>query len=495
MERAYTSGLPRERRAGVPPAGPGCRSHPCYDSVQPMTVAFATLFLGLVAGVQPVELVVGEGVARVELLLDGEVVGERAEAPWEMPCDFGDELAPHELVAVARDADGEELGRARQWINLPRSEAEATVVLEGAEDGREAVARVSWESLANQVPRAVAVTFDGRPLPVADPRAVRLPDHDPGQLHFLRVELDFTANLSAVTELVFGGAYRGETATELTAVAVEVESRRRDLEPGSLAGRLTAGDRPLVPAAVEEGPAEVVVVMDRPAQEVLWQLGRRWAPRSTGAMVRSDPRAPLVLPGSQEVAPSGPAALGAIRHSFRLAEGQGLRFLWPFSRSQDHRRVRYLLFSRSEDHPPKDGGVLWLLTAAQQPPFSLAEQRLADAVAVAGISASARGRRRAVVLVLSEEPPDASQLSPAAVRRYLAHLGVPLFVWSVGEVTEEVSAAWGEVRSVRRKSWFREAVDELSGSLERQRIVWVEGLHLPQQVTLTDPAGDLRLVR
>lgn len=460
-----------------------------------MTVAFATLFLGLVAGVQPVALVVGEGVARVELLLDGEPVGERTEPPWEIPCDFGDELTPHELVAVARDAEGAELGRARQWINLPRSEAEATVVLEGAEDGRGAVARVSWESLAGQVPREVTVTFDGRPLPVPDPRAVALPDHDPETLHFLRVELDFTANLSAVTELAFGGAYRAETATELTALAVEVEGRRRRLEPAELAGRLTAGGRPLVPVAVEEGPAEVVVVMDRAAQEPLWELGRRWAPRATGTMVRSDPRAPLALPGSQEVRPSGGAALASLRRSYRLADGQALRFLWPFSRSQEHGRVRYLLFSRSEDHPREDGGVLWLLTAAQQPPFSVAEQRLADAVAVAGMSASARGRRRAVVLVLSEEPSDASQLSPGAVRSYLGRLGVPLHVWSVGDVSDEVAAAWGEVRSVDRQARFRNAVEELSEHLERQRIVWVEGLHLPQAVELEDGAGGLRLVR
>ncbi|HSL84968.1 MAG TPA: hypothetical protein VLF66_19490 [Thermoanaerobaculia bacterium] len=460
-----------------------------------MTVAFASLFLGLVAGVQPVALAVGEGVARVELLLDGELVGERTEPPWEIPCDFGDGLAPHELVAVARSAEGAELGRARQWINLPRSEAEATVVLEGAEDGRGAVARISWESLANQVPRQVTVTFDGRPLPVADPRAVPLPDHDPETLHLLRVELDFTANLSAVTELVFGGAYRADTATELTAVAAEVEGRRRGLEPADLAGRLATGGRPLVPVAVEEGPAEVVVVMDRAAQEALWELGRRWAPGHAGASVRSDPRAPLALPGAQEVRPSGAAALSSLRHSYRLAQEQSLRFLWPFSRSQEHGRVRYLLFSRSEDHPPQDGGVLWLLTPAQQPPFSAAEQRLADAVAVAGMSASARGRRRAVVLVLSEEPSDASRLAPAAVRRYLGHLGVPLFVWSVGPVSDEVAAAWGDVRPVDRQARFRNAVEELSESLKRQRIVWIEGLHLPQAVELTGEAEGVRLVR
>jgi hypothetical protein len=65
----------------------------------------------------------------------------------------------------------------------------------------------------------------------------------------------------------------------------------------------------------------------------------------------------------------------------------------------------------------------------------------------------------------------------------------------VGTVPDEVAEAWGDVRPVPTKSALRRAVNELSESLERQRIVWVEGLHLPQQVGLSDAAGDLRLVR
>ncbi|HEX6198749.1 MAG TPA: hypothetical protein VF150_00675, partial [Thermoanaerobaculia bacterium] len=64
-----------------------------------------------------------------------------------------------------------------------------------------------------------------------------------------------------------------------------------------------------------------------------------------------------------------------------------------------------------------------------------------------------------------------------------------------GDVPEEVAAAWGEVRPVDRQARFRGAVEELSEHLERQRIVWVEGLHLPQAVELSEPAGDVLLVR
>lgn len=442
-------------------------------------VAFASLFLGLVLGVQPVELVVGDGVARVELLLDGEPVGERTAAPWVIPVDLGQSLSPHRLEAIARDGEGAELGRAVQWLNLPRAQAEATVVLSGGEGGRGVVAHVAWESVVRQEPRNVQATFDGRPLPVADPGRIPLPDHDPAQLHLLRVEIEFSANLGAVAELVFGGGYGNQTATALTAVPVTVEEGRGELTVAALEGRLFAGDTRLRPVAVEASQAEVVLVMDRRAQAPLVSRARRWAARHARRGIGGGPSF---------------GSLALLRNDMRLGEGQVARFLWPFSRAGDHAEVRYALFPRSEDHPPADGGLLWLMTAAQQPAFSVEEQRLADAV-VAGMTAAGHGRRRAVILLLSEEPRDASQFAPETVRRYLSRLGVPLFVWSVGKVPPEVEEAWGEVRSVLRESWFRSAVQEVSGALERQRIVWVEGLHLPQEITLSGDVEGVRLVR
>lgn len=464
-----------------------------------MTVAFASLFLGLVLGTQPINLVVGEGVARVELVLDGEVVGTAEGPPWTIPCDLGRTLAPHELVAVARDAEGEEVGRARQWINLPRPEAEASVVLEGVEDGRGGVANVTWGTVVDDRPLAVAASFDGQALEVADPSRIPLPDHDPESLHFLRVEIDFASSLTAIAEVVFGGSHRGDTATELTAVPVLVEERGSDLPPPSaMDGWLSVGDRHATPVAVESGPAEVVVVMDRAAQEELRDMLRSW---SSGTVITSSQQP---TPGSQRTLRVPNANQGGTRRSTRpespfrftmmLGEDQLLRFLWPFSRLQGQERLRYALFPRSEDHPPSHGGVLWLLAAAQQPPFALDEQRLADAVAVAGMTSSARGRRRAVVLLLGDDPADASQFSAPAVRDYLDHLRVPLFVWTIDEPTERMRAEWGEVARIDRERWMRRAVRKLSRTLERQRILWIEGLHLPQDVALSDRASGLVLV-
>ena len=58
-------------------------------------------------------------------------------------------------------------------------------------------------------------------------------------------------------------------------------------------------------------------------------------------------------------------------------------------------------------------------------------QRLADAAAVAGLQALAANRPRAVLVVLGEQPKDASRYDAETVRRYLESVRVPLVVWSL----------------------------------------------------------------
>ena len=87
-------------------------------------IAFLTLFLGLVTGVQPVEFTVTDPqVVRMELRLDGRTIGVLQRSPWQLNCDFGPALVPHELVAVGFNSAGVPVGRAQQWINMPRRRA------------------------------------------------------------------------------------------------------------------------------------------------------------------------------------------------------------------------------------------------------------------------------------------------------------------------------------------------------------------------------------
>jgi len=466
-----------------------------------MIVAFASLFLGLTLGVQPVTVAVADQVAGVEILLDGQQVG-MAEAPsWTVSVDFGSRLAPHELEAVALDAKGVELSRTSQRVNLPRPAAEAEVVIEGGEEGRGGVARVTWDSVAASVPRSVDAALDGRSLKVADPRRIPLPSYDPKQLHFLRVELEFSDTVSAVAEATFGGVYQNDTRTDLTAVPVVPEKGApKRLEAADLQGWFATVDgEPLEPVAVESGPAEVVFVLDGAAQRKLWELG--WKMNLPGSSVNRGTIDPLHSrpPGVRETARTGAGRpdLSKLRYSMQLGKDQLLRLLWPVAQpgAAGENRAAVELFPRSEDHPPGDGGVLWLLSEAHQPAFSLADQRLVDALAVAGMTSTLRARRRAVVLVLTERPVDSSRLHPANARRYLEQIGVPLFVWIVGEVSEPMRQVWGDgVRSIDARHRLSRAVREVSDAVDEQRIVWFEGRHLPQQIVVTGQA-QVRRVR
>lgn len=460
-----------------------------------MTVSFVSLFLGLTLGLQPVTVAVAPEVASVELLLDGEPAGVAGrEGAWTVKIDFGTELAPRELVAVAFDAAGEELGRARQSINLPRASAEAEVMIEGAGTGEGAVARVSWESVKPPEPRRVIATFDGEPVAVTDPRRIELPSHDPELLHFLSVQLEFSDTVTATAEASFGGTYGDTTRTELTAASVEVAAGAPEPTPERLAGWLaTTGGEFLTPVAVEEGPAEIVVVLDREAQPALWEVARRQllfqAQRSAGGENRYR-RALRRTEGSERPETS------FWRREMLLHEGQTLRLLWPYPERVEREGATFELFPRGEDHPREHGGVFWLLCQLEPPEFPVADQRLADAAALAGLTATGRGRRRAVVLLLTPKPQDASRLDPGVVRRYLARLGVPLEIWVVGRPGRAMGQAWGDaVRSVDTTDAFGQAVEDLARRLDRQRIVWVEGRHLPQEIELTGRARGLRMAR
>src|SRR5512136_2008019 len=117
-------------------------------------IVFETMLLGLVFGLQPVTLMVGPQVKSVDVRLDGTTIGVLTGEPWSTQCDFGESPHPHELVAIARDGSGKVIGRARQWVNMPRAEAEATLLLErGPESHRVVAARLAWNEVKGTAPK------------------------------------------------------------------------------------------------------------------------------------------------------------------------------------------------------------------------------------------------------------------------------------------------------------------------------------------------------
>src|SRR5450830_1165662 len=130
-------------------------------------ISFVTLLLGIAVGVRPVEVATDPAVAAVEFRLDGRLLTVLTAPPWKLLVDFGAPL-PHDLVAVARNGEGAEIGRAVQRFNLPRSRAEATLTLLSGTGGRGRAARLVWASAVSENPERVELTMDGQALATND---------------------------------------------------------------------------------------------------------------------------------------------------------------------------------------------------------------------------------------------------------------------------------------------------------------------------------------
>ena len=431
-------------------------------------IEFVSLLLGLVIGVQAVEVQVAEPVARVEMVLDGEVVAAAAEPPWSFDVDLGSELAPHELAAVARDAVGREIGRAVQFVNLPRPVAEARWSFENDERGLPAVALLAWEHLWSRPPQGIEVQLDGEPLAAvavaAELYRVELPGYDAGELHLLTAELRFPDDGRAHAEAVFGGVYGERVETELTALPI-VYATRRPPTVLRLAGSFRRDGRELEVAAVERSGADVVVVRDEAAQ--VW-LARRVAEQEERMrgfhLTRSRLHDLLPLGAETRLRFVWPSRVA-------VAEGSGLR-------------IDPEQFAAPLVHPGDGPGLAEVLAGLEAPPVP---QRVADAVAIAGVVAATGNRPRAVVLAFDPGTPDSSRHRPDEVRRFLARLHVPLFVWSIGG---DAGPEWGEVAPIGGWEGLQQAVRQVRRTIDSQAVVWLDGRHPPQAVELA--AGERR---
>jgi len=424
-------------------------------------ISFVTLLLGIALGVRPIEVQAAPPVASVEFRLDGRLLTVLSAPPWKMLVDFGAPV-PHELVAVARNGEGAEIGRAVQRINVPRSLslAEATLTLLPGTGGRGRAARLAWASALSAKPERVELSMDGQALAADDLERIALLDFRPADVHVLRAVLDFKEGTRATAELLVGGVrressngpetVRGETQAELTAVPVVFGGRAP--KESELDGWFLADGQPVHVEAVEESPGEIVVVKDERAGSWLAELeGRRW----------------YLTP---------------------LRKGQRLRFCWPGILGPGDAAPGYDVFLRSSDYVAPQS-VSKLLIGVWPPEFH-GPTRLADAVAVAALSAAAGNRPRAVVLLVAG-PDDESDMPVEWVRGYLRALRVPLFVWAKNK---KIASSWGKVDVLTNVGDLDGAASRLTKAVERQRIVWLEGGHLPQAISLSPKARKVTLV-
>src|SRR5687767_14516596 len=213
-------------------------------------LVLVTRLLGLVRGEYPVTIEVDPKVARVELLRDSRIVATVKGAPWQALVNFGEELAPQELTAIAYDASGAVVGRDTQLVNLPRPAAEAVIDLRRETNGLRATLR--WQHIASENVRDITWKLDGNDLGQSG-MSVLLPPLEARNLHVVEAEVTFRDGVVARQERVFGGVFTEEVPTELTGVVVREGEGAADL---ARCFRLRGEAVPA--AAVEKGDAPLV---------------------------------------------------------------------------------------------------------------------------------------------------------------------------------------------------------------------------------------------
>jgi hypothetical protein len=382
--------------------------------------------------------------------------------PWRTRCDFGDRITPHELAAVAYDADGVEMHRARQVVNLPRPPAEVKIVFETGEDQMPLAARMIWESAEDAKPLSAFLLFDGRVLiPESDGRYT-LPSYDPNQVHIVTGEVRFPNEISARSDVTFGGWYGSKVNTELTAVPIIVGDEPPEVV--ELSGVFTARGRPLRVAAVEKNRAQVFLVRDYATMAAM--VRTRAKQERTSLHSRSMRRELGTVPPKPDedrvhvVVPN--PLLRNNRQLFPTSPGVGLG-TWPLP---------------------------WLATHLTGDGASLKGQKIADAVAVAAFRAAGDGSPRAVLAIVTDDASDWSAFEFSEVRSYLRDLRVPLYVWYVGEALQH---RWAPATEVSTHRALSRASKRLLKDLDRQWVVWVEGSHMINEIELADSISSVAL--
>ena len=446
-------------------------------------VAFATLFLGLVLGEQTVELLVGSGIARVELRVNDAVCAQLEAPPWRATCDLGERLEPRRMTAVGFDTGGHSIALAVQLLNVYRPSAEISLLID-TDPVRGRVLRFVARSALGGPPSRVTATLDGDELAGVGADSAPLPALNLAEPHLVRVEAEWEGRARADAEAVFGGEFGDHIAAELTAVPVPTAGKGIP-SPGSLAGTIRQNGRPLRIATVEYGAAEV------------WLLGDPRSFPRLGRLAKSRNQA-FRDPGRVGATPDQRVLNGLGGLNWRalasLDSGDRLRILWPWPETLTGGGGTYQHFFPSPAFLSSSGGIPWLLAHDRLPASGEGPPHLADAATVAGMALLGLERRRAIVLLLDAEDRDGSRLLPAEARHYLERIRVPLHVWRLGQRKGEGPDPWGEgVAALQSLPSLDKAHRRLIEDLRRQRIAWVEGSLLPSEISVDaprEPTGD-----
>ncbi len=369
-------------------------------------------------------------------------------------------MLPHELHALARNSDGESIAEARQLVNVPGSSADARFVLAKGTLQNPQTVRLLWQARSGGTERTATASLDGRVLNIGPAGVVELPSLKHGSPQVLHAEVVFTDTLRAQATMLLGCCFHESTSSELTGVPL---SWRRRQQPviGQLQKVLRVGGQPIRTVAIERELAEIVVVREGSEWnlESLLDLYHQMHLRRRGDLSGADLRG-LRLGDHLRVvfAEDAPdlAALTDLPVSQDVSEGGSLSILEVISNR----------FFPTQDFPQ-------------------GSQRIADAVAMAGIVAAGSGRPRAVILIRSGRIEDSSSLTAHQAAEYLRALRVPLLVWRpLSSRDGDSDLEWPGETEIYSLPGFLAATKTLRRTLDQQLVAWVEGTYLLRQIEI-----------
>lgn len=434
-------------------------------------IGFLTFFVGLIFGVQNIELTVSGPVARVDLLLDGSLVASASHPPWRFEVDFGPELHPTKIEAVAFSSEGSRISGDVRWVNLPEAKVDAAIVPEVDSAGRIIAATLTWRSPEFDRPRELRVRLDGVPIPVRPPHRIDLSHVAQGELHMLDAEFEFSPDLCLKRQLPFGKGFVGDASSGLTATPISLDGIDELPHLDGVTGWFEASGESLRVAGTEREEARLVIVRDPGAEQKLLELS---AERKS--LVKRDRRR------------------GAAKDLDLLGDDTQIHVLVPEPVVAEGRSSPTLLFPYSKRGFPGGEGVLRAALAPRNDRMLGVGLMLPDAVAQAGLHAAEGNRRRAVLLLLGGEREDMQRFDPEIVRGFLKDLRVPLVVWDLSGEGSVAPAQWRPDRSIGDFDDFARGLRRVRHMLEEQRIVWLGGRHLPQTIVLGPAARGITLV-
>lgn len=420
--------------------------------------------VGLLIGLLPVLVDVGDSRAPARLLLDGrQSCTVTAEAP-ACTVDLGPNPALHLLELVRTDLTGRVVERAARWINRPGVEAELRASGDCDEKTKSCEFLLTWAHPSKLDPTEVSVALDGVTVSRGLSRTVRVGFPSDATPQLVTANATFPDGRRATFTRMLGNAYSERSEASLEAVLITVDDSNAD--DGNTATSLLRAGWAL--RTLERGSPVITFVVTPHALDGIPDLG---AAAGRDPNLFTNP-----LRGADEV------RLVVADDKMASVDLWGAVFVRNLTRIEVGADFNSLAAAATE----KEGHWIRRLIRATHGGGSAKRARTADTVAAVGYDLGGSSRRRMLVLIAGPDGEDDSAFSPTQAQAYLAAVGVPLVVWRIGA---GAAKGWPAGPVLRGGKDCAAQLATLRKDIDQQRVAWIRGRGDSRDFQPTLPPG------